>query len=389
MRFMVDRKQMQAACRNLARLVPETSPIEDLTGILMEADENGGGIRMMATNLEITLEYRREAVVAEGGRMVLNGNLMAGMMPLLSGERVSFDTLPGANVVRIACGNTRYDLSYLSGKHFPEPPAIPMESTAKISGLASLAKRTAFAARQKAGASADMLTNAKLEVYPAEAHMVCTDGARLAIARQKQENSGRLSLLIPAKSLALLAGVCGDDAVEAGTNGKTLVFTGDGFVFTTRTMQGEYPDTNALLSKIKPVYDALVNAQTFREGAESLDTVAEPGALARVTFADEGIKLHCQSKIGSFSTVTDAIVYNATPAEGFHYNAADLHHTLRNMVGNLQIGIDRTGNMLLKGQDLCYLLTPRRPRKVEVVSKQEKKSKTKKAAKVSKTDKAA
>ena len=170
MRFIADRKQMQVICRNLARLVPDTSPIEDLTGILIKADENDGGLRLVATNLEITLEHRCDAVVAEGGRMVLNGNLLAGMMPLLDGDRVSFETLPGANVARILCGTAGYDLSYLPGKHFPEPQAVPPESTIKLGGLASLIKLTSFAARKKAITPSDMLANARLDIYPAEAH---------------------------------------------------------------------------------------------------------------------------------------------------------------------------------------------------------------------------
>jgi len=397
MHFIADRKQMQVICRNLARLVPDTSPIEDLTGILIKADENDGGLRLVATNLEITLEHRCDAVVAEGGRMVLNGNLLAGMMPLLDGDRVSFETLPGANVARILCGTAGYDLSYLPGKHFPEPQAVPPESTIKLGGLASLIKLTSFAARKKAITPSDMLANARLDIYPAEAHMVCTDGATLAISRKKQENGIRASLLLPIQSLPLLAGVCGDEAVEAGICGKTLVFKGDGFVFTTRTLQGIYPDTNALLSQVKPMYDAITNARDFRAGAGCLDTLSEPGMFVRVALKENGIGLFYESTLGRFSNVTDAVVYNEMPGEGFYYNAGDLNHTLRNMDGNLQIGIDRTGNMLLKGENLCYLLTPRRPRKVEPASVQEqnpdqkpkKITKSKKTAKVSKTDKAA
>ncbi len=71
-------------------------------------------------------------------------------------------------------------------------------------------------------------------------------------------------------------------------------------------------------------------------------------------------------------------MYNATPDNGFYYSANDLHKTLRYMEGNLSLAIDRTGNMLLKTQALCYLLTPRRPRKAAVTDagKQPEKKKT-------------
>ena len=74
MRFIAQRKQMLAICRNLARLLPDTSPIEDLTGILFAADENSGSLRMVATTLEISLEYNCTAVVEEGGSTLTQSN---------------------------------------------------------------------------------------------------------------------------------------------------------------------------------------------------------------------------------------------------------------------------------------------------------------------------
>jgi hypothetical protein len=165
-----------------------------------------------------------------------------------------------------------------------------------------------------------------------------------------------------------------------------LVLRGAGFVFSTRTMQGVYPDANAILSQIKPMYDAIADAGVFRSCVSCADTVYEPGKFMRLALREGGIEMSCESSTGKFSTTADAVVLNDMPGEGFHYNAEELRQSLRNLDGNLQIGIDRTGNMLLKGQNLCYLLTPRRPRKVDAAAKPKK---TKKAAKAPKADKAA
>ena len=200
MRFTVDRNQMSAVCKNFARIVLKTSPIEDLTGILFDADENSGSLRLVATNMEVSLEHSLMAIVSEGGRMVINGKLLADMMPLLKEDTVSFSTLPAGNAVGIACGSIHYDVSYLSGQHFPEPGVSLPENMVKIYGLLSLSKKTAFAAKKKAASPGDMLVNAKLDVYPSEIHMTCTDGSMLAVARQPLANSGRASLLIPERA---------------------------------------------------------------------------------------------------------------------------------------------------------------------------------------------
>ena len=389
MRFSADRKQMANICKNLARIVPNSSPVADLTGILFEADEDSGSLRLAGTNMEISLECTCGAVVAEGGRMVVNANLIAGMMPLLKEDTVSFAVSPAGNTVRIESGSTVYDISCLPGKHFPEPGAAPPDNMVKISGLAGLVRQTAFAAKKKAGAPGDVLMNAKLDVYPSETHMTCTDGSMLAIARRQITSSGRISLLIPEKTLSLLTAVCGNGDVEAVICGSMLVFKGTGFVFTTRTMQGIYPDTNALLSQIKPIYDAIADARTFYSGVNCAGTFFEPGMYARLALRESGIEMSYESSLGTFNTTIDAAVLNDMPGEGFYYSAGDLGDALKNMDGNLQIMIDRTGNMLLKGENLCYFLTPYRKSRSVEKAKPEKKQKTKKAAKAKKEPQAA
>ena len=389
MRFSTDRKQMANICKNLARLVPSTSPVADLTGILFEADENAGSLRLVGTNMENSLEYTCGAVVAEGGRMVVNANLLAGMTPLLKEDSVSFTVSPAGNTVRIESGSTVYDISCLPGKHYPEPGAVTPDNMVKISGLAGLVRQTAFAAKKKAEASGDVLMNAKLDVYPSETHMTCTDGSMLAIARRQITSGGRISFLIPEKTLSLLTAVCGNGDVEAGICGSMLVFKGTGFVFTARTMQGIYPDTNALLSQIKPMYDAIADARTFYRGVNCAGTVFEPGMYARLALRENGIEMSYESSLGTFNTTIDAAVLNDMPGEGFYYSAGDLGDALKNMDGNLQIMVDRTGNMLLKGENLCYFLTTRRKSRAVEKAKPKKKQRTNKAAKAKKEPQAA
>ena len=377
MQFIADRKQMLAVCKNLARLLPDKSPIEDLTGILIDADENSGAIKLTAVTMELMLQYRLPASVGTGGRMVLNGRLLAEMMPLLSGEKVSFETRDGSNVAHINCDNTIYQLLYLKGKHFPEKDAEISGDSFQLSGIASLVKQTVFAARSRMQSSDDLLTNAKLDIYPGEMHITCTDGVKLATARRKQENKGQTRLLIPVKTLSLLAGICGDEAVSVKNEGSRIVFEGENFTFAARTMSGEFMDTNALLSKIKPVYIAIVNAREFWSDVDRMTTLAEPGDTVLMAFCEDGIAIRHQNENGSFSTISDAVVYNAMSGDGIHYSVSEMHQALRHIDGNLQISIDSFGNMLLKGSDLCYFLSFRRQRKVSAKPDTKKKKTTK------------
>jgi DNA polymerase-3 subunit beta len=384
MQFTAKRDDLLDACRKLARLLPDQSPVADMTGILLEADESDGSLRMLATNLEVTLRYRLQATVAVGGRMVVNGKLLANMMPLLGDDYVTFLNTDRANVVRIENGEAFFEISCLSGSHYPEPQNAPPDKTVRLRGLGTLAGQTAFAAVKKAANTGNILMNARLEIFSAETRMTCTDGAKLAIARYKWEASGQnveqmpVRYLLPIQAIPLIADVCGDKEAEIGMSGNTLILTGPNFKMTTRTIAGVYPDTNSLLSQIKPAYTAIVSASAFWEDLDRVSILAGQGDVVNIALRENGVALSFKYEDSGFSSATDAVVYNATPEGGFYYSAYDLHKTLRYMEGNLSLAIDRTGNMLLKTQELCYLLTPRRPRKAAATNagKQPEKKKT-------------
>jgi DNA polymerase-3 subunit beta len=383
--FTAKREDLLGACRKLARLLPEQSPVADMTGILLEADENDGSLRMVANNLEVMLQYRLQATVAAGGRMVVNGKLASNMMPLLGNDNVTFRKLGSADIVRIENGKTIYEISCLSGSHYPEPQTAPPDQTVKVRGLETLVGQTAFAAVKNTASSNNILMNARLEVFSSESRMTSTDGAKLAIARYMWEEHGQnveqmpARFLLPIQTLPLIADVCGDKEAEIGLSGSVIVLTGPNFKMSTRTISGVYPDTNSLLSQIKPAYTAIVSASAFWDDLDRVGILAGQGDVVNIAMRENGIALSFKHEYSGFSSITDAVVYAATPESGFHYSAYDLHKTMRNMTGNLSIAIDRTGNMLLKTQALCYLLTPRRPRKavsVEAANQPQKKKTT-------------
>ncbi len=381
MRFAVDREKLAVICRNLARIVPASSPIADLTGILMEVDDSTGRLQLTAKNMEIAIRYECQAVVMEGGKMVLNAKLISEIAPMLVGERVVF-TKQKNNTVLIQGGTARFHISCLPGTHYPKPELPEPESLVSLSGLQTLARQTAFAVKKSGkDKDADIYTNVRLEVYPTELRMIATDTVCLAIARHKQDSGGQAVMLIPAYALSALTGITGDDKVEVGAVKNTLVFKGADFVFTARTMAGVFLDVNNILKTLQPQYDALVPARELWNGVDSLQTVTDDHITPmRLALNKDGILLDYASDSSTFRTTVEAVVYRPTPAAGFCYGIHGLSQALRYVAGNLQIMIDKFGVLLLKNEDQCYLLTSVRPRKA-AAKKQDKPAAKKNTAK--------
>ena len=116
MRFIAERDALAGVCRNLVRIVPEAGPIADLTGILMEADENAGYLYLTTNNMEIAIQYKCRAIVEAGGKMVINAKLISEMLPLLGGETVLFE-IQKVGIVLIQSGNASFQISCLPGTH--------------------------------------------------------------------------------------------------------------------------------------------------------------------------------------------------------------------------------------------------------------------------------
>ena len=262
--------------------------------------------------------------------MGINAKLISEMLPLLGGDTVLFE-IQKVGIVLIQSGNASFQISCLPGTHYPKPELPEPESLVILTGLRTLARQTAFAAR-KPGRDANIYTNVRLEVYPTELRMIATDTIRLAIARHRQVTGGQTVLLIPAPALTVLTGISGDEKVEAGVVKNTLVFKGYDYVFTTRTMAGEFMDINEILKTVQPLYDAAAPSKDLWNDVDRLVAVAEDEiSQFNLVMGEAGISLAYDGEFSRFRTTTEAVVYRPTPEAGFYYGVRGFSQALRHM----------------------------------------------------------
>lgn len=67
MKLNLDRKEALAAARKAALAAMDSSPVPELTGILVEADEDTGQASFFATNLQTAIRCEIQADVEIGG----------------------------------------------------------------------------------------------------------------------------------------------------------------------------------------------------------------------------------------------------------------------------------------------------------------------------------
>ena len=368
MKVIVNRAEFLALCKCAARLANDSSPIEELRGVLLEADADTGQLSVSATNMEVSLRSQMKADVRDGGSLVLNAKMAVGMIGQLPGEQIGLYSQ--ANTLLLAGGHAKYAVSVLPGRRYP-PIDLPFPAdTVQVSGVPAMSRRTVFAASSDQSRAVMQCVNLTFSDDGLKA--VSSDGFRVMSAKGELKGGGAISMLIPARSLALLAGMCSDeDVFHVGTTGKSIVYMKEGFIFSARTMEGTYINTDSLFDSCQPLFTVLTDGEELYKAMDSVTTLGGSGCVAALKFESGGIEVSCNSDTGTARTTLEVIPLVGTPSGTYHYTADKLRECLRAMGGTMQLKVAQNG-VLLMGTEQVSCLNMARRAPVESKPKQEK-----------------
>jgi DNA polymerase III subunit beta len=211
MRLRMGRDALAEAVGWAARALPTRPVIPILAGLLLDAVE-GDGLTLSCFDYDVSARVSADAAVAEPGRALVSGRLLAEIARSLPSQPV--DLVSEGDTVILSCGSARFTLLGLPVEDFPALPALPPSAGAVDGG------RFATAVSQVAAAAGrddtlPMLTGVLIEVDGSEMTLVATDRYRMAVRKldwQPVEPGIRASVLVPARTLADAA-----KAMVAGT----------------------------------------------------------------------------------------------------------------------------------------------------------------------------
>src|SRR4030088_222194 len=104
--------------------MPATRCPSALTNVLLEADP-GDGLRLVATNLDLTVSRRVRAIVTTAGRTTVPARLLADYVALLDrGKHVSLNLTSSGHKLHLACDRYEANISTLPADDFPTTPAV-------------------------------------------------------------------------------------------------------------------------------------------------------------------------------------------------------------------------------------------------------------------------
>jgi DNA polymerase-3 subunit beta len=272
MKFRCDRDDLSDALQTVQRGVSSRPGIPALTGVLLEAG-NDGGLTLTTTDLEVSARLSIKVQVQEAGTALVPARLLADTVKSLSEAPIDFDT--DRSQAHIRCAAYEGSLRLLPADDFPglqEPggTAISVEPAAFAEAVGQVARA---ASRDEAR---PVLTGVLLEINREGVVLAATDSYRLAVRDLVATADGEAKAIVPERALTEAGRAAADQKadVEASVDASQIAFRVGSLTLTSRLIEGEFPNYRQLLPEA-------VESRLTISRQQLLEAVRRVGLLAR------------------------------------------------------------------------------------------------------------
>ena len=293
MKFRCDRDDLSEALQTVQRGVSSRPGIPALTGVLIEATEEGA-LTLTTTDLEVSARLSIAVQVGEPGIALVPARLLADTVKSLSDAPVEFDT--DQSQARIRCAAYEGALRLLPAEDFPaiQPPSgtrIVAEMTRFAEAVGQVARA---ASRDEAR---PVLTGILLEVSREGVTLVATDSYRLAVRDLVATSAGEAKAIVPERALSeagRAAQTMEKGEVEVFVDESQVSFRAGTLMLTSRLIEGEFPNYRQLLPE---QYESrlTVSRQQLIDAVRRVGLLARDTSPVRLEFNALGVKLSSSS----------------------------------------------------------------------------------------------
>jgi DNA polymerase-3 subunit beta len=233
----------------LQGVVEHRTTIPILSSILTETADDT--LRMVATDLDMTIMTQCPATIESGGRMTLESKVFQNLVRNLPEEE--FQLRQDGDAVEIMCGRFRSRMSVADAAEYPTIPEIPAagEYALPLDLFQLMLDRVSFAITKDDPKF--QLNGALVKLVPGEAEIAATDGHRLAVVRANApEGSPPFEQqLFPRKLLAEFARFS-DEQVRLSVGDNHLGFWMGDRTLVSRIVELRFPQYERVIVRDNP-----------------------------------------------------------------------------------------------------------------------------------------
>ncbi|HTM63878.1 MAG TPA: DNA polymerase III subunit beta [Gammaproteobacteria bacterium] len=250
MDIIVQREALLKPLQAVSGVVEKKQTLPILSNVLLNIKDNK--LLLIGTDLEIELIgfVAIDKLISEGSTTVSARKFFDICRTLPEGSEIRM-TLE-KNYLVLRAGESSFRLNTLPPQDFPnlEQGELPVKFSIGQDQLKNLLSKTHFAMGQQD--VRHYLNGAFLDIGNGAIKCVAADGHRLALTTVQDDRIGGAAakLILPRKSvlelMRLLANEGDQDAAVSAGDGKFQILT-DGYIFTTKLINAQYPDYHRLI----------------------------------------------------------------------------------------------------------------------------------------------
>ncbi|WP_420606414.1 DNA polymerase III subunit beta [Novosphingopyxis sp.] len=279
MKATIERASLLKSLGHVQSVVERRNTIPILSNVLIEA-QAGGGLKLMATDLDLQIVETAEAEVETPGVTTVSAHTLFDIARKLpEGSQVQFNAADGR--VQVNAGRARFSLATLPRDDFPviAEGELPTSFELSAADLVAIIDKTRFAISTEE--TRYYLNGIFLHVAEDGEPVLkaaATDGHRLARVTLPRPDGaeGMPDVIVPRKCVGELRKLLdenGETRVQIDLSASKIRFTLGNAVLTSKLIDGTFPDYNRV---IPTGNDKLlkIDPKSFAEGVDRVATIA-------------------------------------------------------------------------------------------------------------------
>jgi DNA polymerase-3 subunit beta len=300
MKATVSSSALSAALGLVSRAVSPRSTLPVLGNVLLETTENG--LRVTATNLDLTISATVPAEVEQDGRTTVPARLLSEYIGSLGEAQCSMQLEPTTQVLRLACGVHRANLHGIDAVEFPPLPKREGDAAVEVDAvpLQNAITQTVMAA--SADEASPVLTGVLMQIDGGRLTLAATDRHRLAVKTLELRVDGAApvsSVIVPARHLSEVARAINASRPTVGVAfsqaRNQVFFTLRDVEISSRLIEGTYPNYAQVIPGESATTVNLPTAALLREARTAAVLARDAANPVRLQVGEGTLTLRAQT----------------------------------------------------------------------------------------------
>ncbi|MHB8718967.1 MAG: DNA polymerase III subunit beta [Candidatus Dormibacteria bacterium] len=372
MKCSVSPSALGAALSLVSRAVSPRSTLPVLGNVLLETTPEG--LRVTATNLDLTIAATVAAEVQEEGRTTVPARILSEYVATLAEAPCTLSLDPASQVLKLACGVHRTNIHGIDAVEFPPLPVADSEAAIELDSalFAAAVQQTVMAA--SSDEASPVLTGVLFQLDASTLKLAATDRHRLAVKTVEVTSTGEAALsasvIVPSRHLAEVGRAINPTrptvSITVSQQRNQIFFHLAGVDISSRLIEGNYPNYAQVIPGESTTTVRLATASLLRE-AKTVSVLARDAANpVRLRVGDNMLTLVAQTaEVGDDEAPLSASVNGEDVQIAFNarymldaLNVLDSEEVQLSFNGALQPGVIRPS-----GRDdyLCIIMPVRVP----------------------------